>query len=73
MYWKVEEYKDVDDNNCILYNYYDFVDAVSSLKPYYNGFTKTFVFPCTKQLVVKAVVFATQEDFLEWYHENKNL
>lgn len=73
MYWKVEEYRDDEDNIWMVYNYFHLVTSVNVKPPIYNPFTRTHTFFPSKQLVIRSGIFDTEEYFLEWWEQNKNL
>lgn len=74
MYWKVEEFQDNETGmGGIVFNYFEVVKAINQKSPWYNGFLKCMIYPNNLQMVVKAAVFETEEDFIEWYHQHKQL
>lgn len=73
MYWKSEEFTDDDGRYWLIYKYYAIIDLNSPGAAYYNGWTKETVYPQYKELVVKVMTADSEENFKNWYEENKTL
>lgn len=70
MYWK----KGKDENGWIIYNYFEIIHKHTlSSKPFYNPISKSIIYPVTKELVMKAAIAETEEDFEIWWHWNTPL
>lgn len=73
MYWKVEEYTDDEGITWMIYNYFHLVTAANIKPPYFNPRTRAYTFYPSKQMVIRAGIADTEEYFVEWWKENKNI
>ena len=72
MWWKVGvEHR--DDGVWNIYNYFKLVDInpQATRVAYKNPFTQTFVYPVTKEFVIKVGAAKSDEDWEAWYQLNK--
>jgi hypothetical protein len=73
MYWKIDEYIDDHDNTWLIYNYFEVIKFEPQFRPYYNGILKEMKYPQEQELVIKAALAGSEEEFDAWYNENKRL
>lgn len=65
MYWKIGQ---KTAEGWEIYNYFCIITkSFISFKPYYNPFVKQMIYPATKDIIIKALAAATDEDFESWY------
>lgn len=69
MYWKVSEHIDDHKNSWIVYNYIAFVKRNNVAGPWYNGLLKEWKYPQVYEVIVKAAMAASEEDFLSRYNK----
>lgn len=73
MYWLVNTYTSTTGNKYFTYNYFEVVPVNDYKKPWYNGVQKRIIYPTTQQLIIKAIIVESEEDFLKFYNKMKKL
>lgn len=68
MYWVTESGIDNNNNPYLEYNFFQIVHVINAKKAEYNPVTRVTKYPILKEIVVRAYVAVSEEDFLEYYH-----
>lgn len=64
MWWKIEEYKDEQNIDWKIYNYFSIVDSKNETN-YWGQYRK--------ELVIKAYAVTTEQEWIDFYNKHKEL
>lgn len=72
MYWIASQTK-IGPHTFYTYNYFEVVEHTLPKKPWYNSLTRKINYPTNKELIVKALLVSSEDEFIKFYKHRSRL